>query len=124
MPAGDRTGPHGEGPKSGRSAGYCSGSNQPGYASGLPGRGAGMGWGRGRGGGRRFAGRGGGFGLRGPGRGWGPGYGYRAYNAPYPAYQPVPDPEFEQQQLKQQADLLKNQLETIEKRLSDLEQEE
>ena len=41
MPGGDRTGPMGTGPMTGRRAGFCSGSGQPGYAS--------PGWGRGRG---------------------------------------------------------------------------
>jgi len=31
MPGGDKTGPQGEGPLTGRQAGYCSGSEQPGY---------------------------------------------------------------------------------------------
>ena len=31
MPGGDRTGPRGEGPQTGRSMGYCSGQNAPGY---------------------------------------------------------------------------------------------
>lgn len=31
MPKGDRTGPMGAGAKSGRMAGFCAGSNQPGY---------------------------------------------------------------------------------------------
>ncbi|MBN1267881.1 MAG: DUF5320 domain-containing protein [Anaerolineales bacterium] len=123
MPAGDRTGPYGEGARTGRSAGYCSGYNQPGYANVFPGRGMGAGWGRGRGGDRR-PGRGAGFGRRGPGSAWGPGYGYRTLG-PTPAVQPLqPDPEFEHQQLKQQADWLKNQLESIEKKLADLETDE
>jgi hypothetical protein len=33
MPAGDRTGPSGAGPRTGRGAGYCSGSSAPGYAN-------------------------------------------------------------------------------------------
>ncbi len=33
MPRGDRTGPEGLGPLTGRAAGYCSGSGKPGYAS-------------------------------------------------------------------------------------------
>lgn len=33
MPGGDRTGPMGIGPMSGRSAGYCAGFNTPGYAN-------------------------------------------------------------------------------------------
>jgi hypothetical protein len=48
MPAGDRTGPTGMGPMSGRGAGYCGG---------LAGPGAGRGRGRGAGG-RSFGGRG------------------------------------------------------------------
>jgi hypothetical protein len=31
MPAGDRTGPEGMGPRSGRGAGFCNGYGQPGY---------------------------------------------------------------------------------------------
>lgn len=31
MPGGDRTGPCGEGPQTGRSMGYCSGHDAPGY---------------------------------------------------------------------------------------------
>jgi hypothetical protein len=60
MPAGDRTGPRGMGPRSGRAAGYCAGFEMPGYANPVPDRGFGMGSGPGRG----FGGRGGG------GRGW------------------------------------------------------
>ncbi|MCD6495890.1 MAG: DUF5320 domain-containing protein [Candidatus Aenigmarchaeota archaeon] len=53
MPGGDRTGPAGLGPMTGRRAGYCSGSDTPGYAT-APwnegfGRGFGAGFGRGRG---------------------------------------------------------------------------
>ena len=48
MPGGDRTGPMGQGPMSGRGAGYCAGYNQPGWSS-APMGGAG-GWGGGRGG--------------------------------------------------------------------------
>jgi len=80
MPAGDRTGPMGQGPMTGRGAGFCAGFGVPGYANwpglggflsrfrpfGLFGRGAapvaGFRRGRGRG---RGSGRGGGR-----GRGW------------------------------------------------------
>ena len=58
MPGGDRTGPAGLGPMTGRSAGYCAGNQVPGSASAPGGRGRGAG---GRGGGGR-GGRG--------GRGW------------------------------------------------------
>jgi len=55
MPAGDQTGPTGMGPRTGRAAGYCSGSDVPGFANvtdclGRRGRGSG---GRGRRGNRR-----------------------------------------------------------------------
>lgn len=52
MPFGDRTGPRGQGPMSGRSAGYCAGYDVPGYVNWGPGcaRRWGGGW---RGGGGR-----------------------------------------------------------------------
>lgn len=63
MPGGDRTGPLGLGPRTGRAAGYCAGYGMPGYMNPIPGRGSGYwGWGRGRGGGW------------GGGRGWRHGY--------------------------------------------------
>lgn len=34
MPTGDRTGPMGEGPRTGRARGYCSGFDTPGYEDG------------------------------------------------------------------------------------------
>jgi len=49
MPRGDRTGPQGEGPMTGRQLGYGAGYDNPGYTKG-PGRGGGrgfFGWGRG-----------------------------------------------------------------------------
>lgn len=50
MPQGDRTGPEGRGPRTGRARGYCSGNDRPGYrASGFRGRGQGRGFGRCRG---------------------------------------------------------------------------
>jgi hypothetical protein len=47
MPKGDRTGPRAGGPRSGRAAGFCSGSDVPGYANQASGRGCGFGGGRG-----------------------------------------------------------------------------
>ncbi|MCD6163264.1 MAG: DUF5320 domain-containing protein [candidate division Zixibacteria bacterium] len=66
MPGGDRTGPSGAGPRTGRAAGFCTGSGMPGYANrgfggGGYGRGFGMGYGRGLGRGFRGGGRGGGW---------------------------------------------------------------
>ncbi len=67
MPRGDRTGPMGMGPMSGRGLGYCAGYGTPGYVQGW----GGFGRGRGRG-----------FG-RGMGRGWGFGRHHAAY---FPAW--------------------------------------
>ena len=53
MPRGNRTGPQGLGPRTGRELGYCGGYSTPGYT-----KGPGMGWGRSYGGGRGW-GRGG-----------------------------------------------------------------
>ena len=79
MPYGDHKGPLGQGPKTGRGLGYCSGNDRPGAevdtARGL-GRGLGKGMGRGRGAGRgmgRGFGRGKGFG-RGMGGNFGRGF--------------------------------------------------
>ena len=59
MPSGDRTGPEGFGPRTGRALGYCSGYDSPGYTKGIPrgGRGFGRGYGRGFGRGRGFRNR-------------------------------------------------------------------
>lgn len=48
MPRGDRTGPLGMGPRTGRGAGNCAGANTPGNAAAGfgRGRGGGRGWGR------------------------------------------------------------------------------
>ena len=51
MPYGDRTGPEGTGPRSGRGLGFCTGFNSPGFTKGTP---RGKGNARGRGRGRRF----------------------------------------------------------------------
>ena len=58
MPGGDRTGPTGAGPMTGRAAGICAGNAIPGFSTAPGGRGPGRGQGRGRGMG------GGGFGRR------------------------------------------------------------
>ena len=49
MPRGDKTGPWGAGPMTGRAAGYCAGYPVPGYMNPRRGhgRGFGRGWGRG-----------------------------------------------------------------------------
>lgn len=95
MPRGDRTGPEGMGPRTGRGMGFCSGYNSPGFAGGF-GRGRGMR----RGGG--FFGRGRGF------RNWD----NNAYNAaPYTE-------EERAQMLKEEYDVLKKRVEELEKELN------
>ena len=54
MPAGNRTGPLGYGPMTGRGLGYCAGYSAPGFTKGTPRGGMGYGFGRGRGFGRGF----------------------------------------------------------------------
>ena len=79
MPWGDRTGPWGLGPMTGRAVGYCAGYPVPGYMNPIPGFGRGFGLGRGWGSGR-------GFGF---GRGWGRGFGrggFRRWLWNYPQY--------------------------------------
>jgi len=83
MPWGDRTGPMGLGPMTGRAVGYYAGYPMPGYANtGTPGRGD-RALGRGRGPGFRGRGRG----LRGRGRGFHWGYAPYGYH-PYYGYSP------------------------------------
>ena len=123
MPRGDRTGPSGFGPMTGRGAGYCTGNTVPGYANPY-GRGRGGGGGRGwsRGMGRNW------------GRGWAHGWGYApyAYAPPATPWGPVfnapwgqaPTREQEAEFLKDQQESLKQQVEEIEKRLQELAAEE
>lgn len=110
MPGGDRTGPMGQGGMTGRAAGYCAGSQQPGWMSRMMGRWfGGGGWGGwpGRGGGQ---GRGHRHGFRATGM---PGWqraamGMSAWGSqgPVPVMQPepsAPTPDQELAWLKQQA---------------------
>lgn len=103
MPGGDRTGPAGAGPRTGRQAGYCVGSDVPGFANpAMPGQAFG-------------------FGFRGRGRGWR----NMAYATGLPGWQRFgyapPVPQDEAESLKAQAAWLKEQLAEIDKRLEDLE---
>lgn len=121
MPGGDRTGPAGMGPMTGRAAGFCAGYSVPGYANPIGGRGLGFGGGRGFG-----FGRGLGLGFRG-GRGWGvapyaaPVYPYGASVPFYGAQAYSPSPEQEADALKGQAEYLEDALEGINKRIAELE---
>ncbi|HDL90536.1 MAG TPA: hypothetical protein ENG14_06500 [Thermodesulforhabdus norvegica] len=118
MPAGDRTGPLGLGPRTGRGAGFCSGYGVPGYMNPWPGRG--WGW-RGRG-----RGWGGGFGY-GRGRGWRWrhfawwGYPPWSWGGPWGPFEG--NPEAERDYLRNEAEALREELNRIEKRLSELESE-
>ena len=113
MPRGDRTGPRGMGPMTGRAAGYCAGYSVPGFANPIPGRGFGMGFGRG-------------LGRGGWGRGFGRGWAYPHvggyYGMPYAyPYAPVMSSEQEADMLKAQAEDMQSSLEDINKRISELE---
>lgn len=130
MPRGDRTGPMGFGPMTGRAMGYCAGYSVPGYASPI---GVGYGFGRGFGMGRGYGGRGGGFGFR--HRYYATGLPYWARSRPGWEYPPVPyspevypyggvlNPEQEMDALKEQSKDIKNILKDIEKRMESIKSE-
>lgn len=110
MPRGDRSGPTGMGPGTGRTAGYCAGYPVAGYANPLPGRGA-----FGRGGGRGGRGRRNWYyatGLTGWQRaapGW---YPAQAGTAPYPY--PAP---YSEMALQEEAKMIRSQIETLEENI-------
>lgn len=119
MPGGDRTGPRGQGPMTGRGLGYCNGFNSPGFT-----RGGGMGYGWGRGYGR--------------GRGYWRGRGFRGIyydNYPIPVSPYVPITPIapvdnltilkqEKQYLESEMDQIKSAFEDISKRIEELESKE
>lgn len=121
MPGGDRTGPRGEGPMTGRGMGYCAGYSVPGYMDPSPRLGLG----------RRFG--------RGIGRGFGRGFGWRRFDfapaepiwQPQPIYPQQPQPQLtkeqEMQMLEQEAKaieddqkILKEELSNIRKRIDEI----
>jgi hypothetical protein len=124
MPAGDRTGPWGGGPRTGRGLGYCSGYGAPGYMTPAPGMAFGWGFGRGLGLGRGYG--------RGLGRGRGRGarfpvaWGY--WGSPYPPAAPLGytqaagawPPAEEEAALADEAKFLEAELARIRERLSEL----
>ncbi len=114
MPGGDRTGPMGMGPRTGRAAGLCAGYGTPGYMNPTYRYGFGGGFGRGRG-------------FGGGGRGWRHRFyatgqpGWMGWNAPAPM--PAYESEMNAEALKQEADLLEKQLENVRKRLDQLQED-
>lgn len=118
MPRGDGTGPAGQGPRTGRAAGYCVGQENPGFAN----RGPGFGFGRG-------GGRGGG------GRGWRHWYhatgltGWQRAQAAQPASagpalataSGSAEADVETQQLRQQLNLLQDEVAALQQRLVQFE---
>ncbi|NLE39246.1 MAG: DUF5320 domain-containing protein [Pirellulaceae bacterium] len=110
MPGGDRTGPAGMGPMTGRGAGFCAGANVPGFLN----RGFG-GFGRGRGGG---------------GRGWRnrhyatglTGWQRAGMGAAAPqAATPTISVEAEKQFVEAQVAMMQSQLDELKNRLAELE---
>jgi len=127
MPRGDRTGPSGMGPMTGRAAGYCAGYNVPGYMNPYEGQGRGLARGY----------RGGGGGGRGFRRGFVSPFQvnpplYQPYAGGfYPQTDPVPlgnfpgapfqDKNQELEVLKSNADYLTSALEDVKHRIEELE---
>ncbi len=106
MPGGDRTGPMGFGPMTGRGFGQCAGYPASGFTRG---------WGRGMGGGRS---RGMGMG-RGWGRGRGQGFGVYSQGVDAPGFaRAFPSAAETQQDLGAYRDQLKHELAGVEEALS------
>ena len=101
MPRGDKTGPNGNGPKTGRGLGYCTGNNLPGFENST------ATYGRGNGFGNHF---GNGYGRR-NGYGRGMGFGFRNR---------MNDGVKEKTLVQNQINILKDQLENLEKQLKEL----
>jgi hypothetical protein len=108
MPRGDKTGPNGDGPKTGRALGYCVGNNQAGFEANEAtyGRGNGNGFGR-----RNGNGNGNGFGR-------GNGYGFRN-SANNFTQETILDVK-EETLIQNQINILKDQLESLEEKLKTL----
>ena len=95
MPRGDKTGPDGLGPMTGRGAGYCAGYSVPGFMNPARGFGGGMA--------RR-------------GRGWGRGFGRIGYN-------PINQPTIKQPTKEEEIKNLENYQKQIEIEKTNLDQE-
>ena len=107
MPRGDRTGPSGNGPMTGRQMGYCNGNDQVGNAGDNSfGRGLGRGFGRGAGFGRGF----------GRGLGYGRGAGFANGNYSDNSGLGVSEKTL----IENEINSIKNQMSLLEKRLSEI----
>jgi hypothetical protein len=97
MPRGDRTGPDGMGPMTGRRLGICAGFDSPGFTKTRPQRGFGRGFRKGR------------------------GFGWRARaNQFMPIQEPAVTEKEEKQFLEQELTALKGEMKEIENRLKEL----
>ena len=110
MPGGDRTGPAGMGPQTGRAAGFCSGNDVPGSMNPTVGRGGGFGGGRA--GGRGMANRRG----RNQEFGWGRGWRWRSF---VPVGAPAED-QLAPQALEERMEQLRAELSDIQQRMNEL----
>lgn len=112
MPAGDKTGPMGQGPMTGRAAGYCVGNSAPGCMNSVGGRGRR----------RRGMGQGGGRGM-GRGMGGGRGMGIAIESAGGQASFSGDVSQDELTALKQETEAMSRQMRLIQQRIQQLEQE-
>lgn len=118
MPSGDRTGPMGQGPVTGRGLGFCSGYDSPGFTKGFGG-------GRRQGGGFNNGGAGTGMG-RGMRNGFGGGGGRgrnqfaSSANASFSGF-PALSRDDEKRYLQSQVEALRQTQKDIEQRLQELE---
>ena len=114
MPRGDKTGPSGEGPMTGRASGYCAGYSVPGYVNPVGRYGRGRGLGRGR--------------VRGLGRGWSRCFGRSPLVYPQsarvqPAYHPTYRSIIQTQTPEQEIAALENYHKNLEAEKAGLQQE-
>ena len=120
MPRGDRSGPMGMGPRTGRAAGYCAGYPTAGYANPLPGRGAyGGGGGRGGRGHRNWYYATGLTGWQRAAQGWHPAQ--SAAPGFYPNFYTQMAPQEEAKMIRSQIEQLERNIEAARERLDELE---
>ena len=108
MPGGDRTGPIGRGPRTGRAAGFCAGFSIPGYANPGFGRRFGRGFGRGFWGRRML---------------WREPHLYDPYNPPFRGVFPTQNKEEEKVYLEEMVKGLEDEIKDIRGRIKELSEE-